>query len=435
MIAEILVLSEQMITLIRKVYRGGYEVRSAADHFKEKIRQSKPASLQPHFSEKGVYFYYIRRHGLYFVAVTHQEVSPVLVIESLCRFYHICKDFCGMVNEDSIKANLLLIYELLDELLCFGYVQLASTEKLRPYIQSEPVLVNVDRTPAAELSSRVFGIETRVAPGSAANKPVVQSSLDGEFGKNEVFVDIVERMVATVNADGIVSRMEVNGTIKMKNFIAGNPHIKLAVNEDLLITSDLNSKGYGNNVQLDKCSFHPSVKQGDFHKSRLLSIYPPVGEFSVMTYSVTGDFSLSQPFTLRCFVGNSEGNRDLLLTLRLKSEIPSQCHAVNVKVTVPVPENIRSISQQMNSDTQSAEYRQEARQIIWNIARFPGKTEMTAQFRLINSGPGALNIHEVGPAALEFEISGYLSSGMKIRYLRVYDREGSFVPMKWSLGI
>ena len=31
------------------------------------------------------------------------------------------KDFCGSVSEDSIRNNFILIYEILDELVDFGY--------------------------------------------------------------------------------------------------------------------------------------------------------------------------------------------------------------------------------------------------------------------------------------------------------------------------
>ena len=55
---------------------------------------------------------------------THCMLSIINSIRSIlkplfsfffARFYHVCKDFCGVVNEQSIRANVLLIYELLDE--------------------------------------------------------------------------------------------------------------------------------------------------------------------------------------------------------------------------------------------------------------------------------------------------------------------------------
>lgn len=32
-----------------------------------------------------------------------------------CRLYHVFKDFCGVVSEDSLQENLLLILEVLNE--------------------------------------------------------------------------------------------------------------------------------------------------------------------------------------------------------------------------------------------------------------------------------------------------------------------------------
>ena len=33
------------------------------------------------------------------------------------RFARICKDYCGVLNENSIQQNFVLIYEILDEVL------------------------------------------------------------------------------------------------------------------------------------------------------------------------------------------------------------------------------------------------------------------------------------------------------------------------------
>ena len=41
---------------------------------------------------------------------------------------------------------------------CGGYVQLATTDKLRPYIQSQPIVVQKEKSPADDLSFRVVNI-------------------------------------------------------------------------------------------------------------------------------------------------------------------------------------------------------------------------------------------------------------------------------------
>nr|KAG5700699.1 hypothetical protein BaRGS_029064 [Batillaria attramentaria] len=124
-----------------------------------------------------------------------------------------------------------------------GYVQIASTEKLKPYITSDPVVV--ERSPAAQedIATRLFGIENRTTPVSTSHKPAVRTSLD-EVKKNEIFVDIVERLTAVTDAKGVVSHMEVQGTINVKNFLLGHPQVKIALNEDLQVNAAGQVKGF-----------------------------------------------------------------------------------------------------------------------------------------------------------------------------------------------
>ena len=41
------------------------------------------------------------------------------------------KDFCGVLSEEAMRKNFILIYELLDEVIDFGYPQLTSVEILK----------------------------------------------------------------------------------------------------------------------------------------------------------------------------------------------------------------------------------------------------------------------------------------------------------------
>ena len=45
--------------------------------------------------------------------VTVVLLCPVI----LCRLYQVCKDFCGALNEESVKRNNILVLEILDEMI------------------------------------------------------------------------------------------------------------------------------------------------------------------------------------------------------------------------------------------------------------------------------------------------------------------------------
>ena len=67
--------------------------------------------------------------------------SPSYILEMLTRITKVFKDYCGVLSEESIRVNFVLIYELLDEILDFGYVQDTSTELLKAYVFNEPVIM------------------------------------------------------------------------------------------------------------------------------------------------------------------------------------------------------------------------------------------------------------------------------------------------------
>lgn len=65
----------------------------------------------------GVNYIHVKVAGLLFVATTRVNVSPSLVLELLQRIARVIKDYLGVLNEDSLRKNFVLVYELLDEVI------------------------------------------------------------------------------------------------------------------------------------------------------------------------------------------------------------------------------------------------------------------------------------------------------------------------------
>jgi AP-4 complex subunit mu-1 len=51
------------------------------------------------------------------------------------------RDYCGVLNEESIRKNFVLIYEIIDEVIDYGHAQMVTTESIRQFIVNEPVLI------------------------------------------------------------------------------------------------------------------------------------------------------------------------------------------------------------------------------------------------------------------------------------------------------
>lgn len=65
----------------------------------------------------GVNYFHVKVVGLLFVATSRTNLSPSLVLELLQRISRVIKDYLGVLNEDSLRKNFVLVYELLDEVV------------------------------------------------------------------------------------------------------------------------------------------------------------------------------------------------------------------------------------------------------------------------------------------------------------------------------
>ena len=78
---------------------------------------------------------------------------------------------------------------------------------------------------------------------------------------------------------------------QVKSYLAGNPAISLALNDNLAIgrreggSASSFGGGYPSEVvMLDDCNFHESVSLDRFDAERTLELKPPDGEFALMNY-------------------------------------------------------------------------------------------------------------------------------------------------------
>ena len=57
------------------------------------------------------------------------NVSPSFTLELLERLAKVFKDYCGVLTEESIRKNFILIYELLDEMIVRPVLSFYSVEE------------------------------------------------------------------------------------------------------------------------------------------------------------------------------------------------------------------------------------------------------------------------------------------------------------------
>lgn len=443
MITQFFVLSPRGDAIISKQYRGD-AVAGIAEIFFRKVKFWEGGDAPPVFNVDNTHFLYVKKNGLYFVVTTKFNVSPAMTLELIERLTKVFKDYCGVLTEESMKKNFILIYELLDEVIDYGYPQGTSTELLKAHVYNEPIVVEAARS----ATFKVPTMSAKTTPSSAVHKPI---SLAGRKGrKNEIFVDILERLTVLFNSNGYILNSTIDGCIQMKSYLSGNPPLRLALNEDLSVGKGSGGGGYGG-VVLDDCNFHECVNLDQFQSARTLSLIPPDGEFVVMNYRITGDFRA--PFRIFPIVEETSAHK-VELILKIRADIPENNYGANVTIRFPVPRNAATVHPELMAASavtsgpraavpgtavagggtggQAAEYRAKDRQVIWQIKKFVGGTEHTLRTRITLSAPSTSSVRkEMGPIGLTFEIPMYNVSHLQVRYLRIAEAHKSYKPYRW----
>jgi AP-4 complex subunit mu-1 len=424
MISQFYVLSPRGDSIIARDFRGDLPKGAAEIFFRNvKFWQGKQQDAPPVFRLDNVNYMYIKKNGLYLVCTTKYNISPAFTIELLTRLTKLFKDYCGVLTEESVRSNFVMIYELLEEVVDFGYVQNTQTEQLKPYVFNPPVQVQK----AKQSSFKLPDMNPKTTPSTAVDKPI---SFQDKSKKNEIFVDIYERIIITFNSNGYILNQSIDGTIQMKSYLAGNPELKLALNEELVVgKGNAGTGGYGA-VELDDCNFHECVKLNAFDSQRVLTFVPPDGEFVVMNYRITSDFRT--PFRMFPFFELVSPYK-VEVIVKVRADIPETNYGGNVVVAFPVPRSTSSAVCDLGVGVvgQSAEYDAKERKVLWKIKKFKGGTEQTLRARITLSAAHTATVRkEIGPISMQFEIPMYNPSNLQVRYLRILENK-NYNPYRW----
>lgn len=76
------------------------------------------------------------------------------------------------------------------------------------------------------------------------------------------------------NVSGYVINSSIEGYIQMKSYLVGNPELRIALNEDLIVGRQ---EGLTGRLVFDDCNFNECVDTKAFGSSKVLRIKPPEG--------------------------------------------------------------------------------------------------------------------------------------------------------------
>eukprot|EP01099_Mayorella_cantabrigiensis_P000403 TRINITY_DN1186_c0_g2_i1.p1 TRINITY_DN1186_c0_g2~~TRINITY_DN1186_c0_g2_i1.p1 ORF type:complete len:446 (+),score=94.40 TRINITY_DN1186_c0_g2_i1:51-1340(+) len=409
MASAVYILDQKGKILISRNYRGDVPL-NIADRFISKLMEQEEESsgIKPIIPdpEKGVNYLYVHLNNLYLLSVTTQNANAAMSLLFLHKMAGVFREYLKELEEESIRDNFVIIYELLDEMMDFGYPQITETKILQEYITQESHQLEKQRKLPAAVTNAVSWRADNI-----------------KYKKNEVFLDVIEKVNLLANSNGTQIRSEIVGCIKMKSLLSGTPELRLGLNDRVQFEStgrSAPSQGRGKSIEMEDVNFHQCVRLSRFENERTISFIPPDGEFELMTYRLN---TAIKPVILIDSVIDSHAHSRIEYRITARSQFKSRSSANNVEIIVPVPPDADSPKFKANIGTVA--YAPEKDAIIWSIKQFPGAKEfvMRAHFGL----PSITDTEHPGPKTpiiVKFDIPYYTVSGIQVRYLKIIEKSG-----------
>jgi len=428
MISQFFIMSHRGDTLTFRDFRGDV-VRGTPEIFYRRIKSFNTAQPPPFFQVEGTHFLFITQNNLYFVCTTLENVSPTFIYELLNRIAMLCKDYCGILNEETVRLNFALIYELVDEILDCGYPQTLATESLTKCIYNKPLSAKKASSNFPRVSDiKIFSGSTS-ALGLSASRTTEPSTI--HKGGNELYIDIHEKLTVLIASSGHVIRSEIDGVINVRSYLNDSSIVSLALNEGLQVKSgelDLANIHDAIPLVIDTCSLHECVKIDELEKSKCLIFTPPDGELAIMKYQINNAFEL--PIHVHSIIET----KDMEVELRIKvtCKLPAKIGMTRVNIEIPVPQTTSNVSHKTSTGSSSVEYNTKKKSVLWNIKRMESNSaeqNLTLGIQLSHYNEAVRK--ELGPLKLNFECPMHLTSGLQVRNLKVIDPNLTYSAKKW----
>jgi AP-1 complex subunit mu len=265
-------------------------------------------------------------------------------------------------------------------------------------------------------------MESAPRPPIALTNAVSWRSEGIKHRKNEIFLDVIEKLNILVSSNGTVLHSEIMGAIQMKSFLSGMPELKLGLNDKLMFEATGRSTTRIKAVELEDIKFHQCVRLARFENDRTISFIPPDGEFELMSYRLNTQV---KPLIWVEAVVEPHSHSRIEYMIKAKSQFKSRSIANNVEIIIPVPRDVDTPSFKASIGTVT--YYPDRDAIVWTIKQFPGSKEylMRAHFGLPSITSDESNPDSwKKPIEVKFEIPYFTVSGLQVRYLKIIEKSG-----------
>ncbi|XP_078284617.1 AP-1 complex subunit mu isoform X2 [Rhinoraja longicauda] len=304
-------------------------------------------------------------------------------------------DYFGECSEASIKDNVVIVYELLEEMLDNGFPLATESNILKELIKPPTILRSVVNSITGSSN-----VGDQLPTGQLSNIPWRRAGV--KYTNNEAYFDVTEEIDAIIDKSGSTVFAEIQGVIDACIKLTGMPDLTLS---------------FMNPRLLDDVSFHPCVRFKRWETERVLSFIPPDGNFRLMSYHVSSQNLVAIPVYVKHNISfsnkGSTGRFDI--TIGPKQTMGKVVESVLVIVHMPKAVLNMTLTATQGNYT----FDPVTKVLIWDIGKIILPKLPTLR-GLINLQSGAPKPEENPTLNVQFQIQQLAVSGLKVNRLDMY---------------
>uniref|UniRef100_A0A6B2L4Z2 MHD domain-containing protein n=1 Tax=Arcella intermedia TaxID=1963864 RepID=A0A6B2L4Z2_9EUKA len=409
-VSALFILDSKGKIIISRDYRGDVRV-SCVDRFVQRLVEEDESSLKPVFEEDGINYIYVKHNNVFLLAVTRRNADATMVLLFLHTIIKVFEEYFSALEEESIRDNFVITYELLDEMMDFGYPQTTEPQLLKQYITQKGHKLN----------------KAQVTIPASLTGPHPWRPPDIKYRKNEVFLDVIEKVNLLIGSNGAILNSEIIGQVMVKCYLSGVPVLRLGLNDRVQFSDQNKATQSTKGIDMEDVKFHQCVSLSRFDEEGIISFVPPDGEFELLSYRLSANI---KPLYIVEAIVDSHAHSRVEYLVKVRSQYKPRSVANNVKIVIPVPPD--ADSPRFRASIGSVQYSPGQNCIIWTIRQFSGEKEflMRAHFGL----PSIVNEEEektMPPISVEFEIPYFTVSGIQVRYLKITEPIEKYTALPW----
>ncbi|THD24763.1 AP-2 complex subunit mu [Fasciola hepatica] len=327
MIGGLFIYNHKGEVLISRIFRDDVS-RNAADAFRVNVIHARQQVRSPITIIARTSFFHVKRANIWICAVARRNVNAVMVFQLLHALLTVMKEYFGRVTEENIKNNFVLIYEILDEVIDYGYAQNTDTGTLKSLI-TQAGTKSASKEETAQITNQVTGQIGWRREGI-------------KYRRNELFLDIMESVNLLMSPQGNWYRFCVSRRAHFISQESKTVAVKLFRKSPRTYLNERNT----------------------MFSSSLFVIFAPVVSNPTLQLSVFQEISL--PFRVIPLV-RELGKTKMDVKVVVKANFRPSLFAQKIEVRIPTPTNTSGV--QVVCMKGRAKYKAAENAIIWKLFR------------------------------------------------------------------